>query len=131
MLPNLRSHKKYIKFADRSIQKIQIPKAHDDILPKLKLLDLTPLRFLFMPLCSSGFGRSSFAPEDMTRAFIVMTLCGVSSALLPCYRAIPSKRSSAVFSVFSDNIFLSTSLNSGYSFLIRSRLSLVSMNTSQ
>ena len=79
MLPNLRLHKEYVKFADRNIQKIQIPKAHDDVLPKLKLLDLTPLRLLFMPLYSSDFGRPSFAPEDMMRTFMAMTLCGVTS----------------------------------------------------
>ncbi len=79
MLPDLRSHKEYVRFADRHIQKVQIPKAHDDVLPKLKLLDLTPLRLLFMPLYSSGFGRPSFAPEDMMRTFIAMTLCGVCS----------------------------------------------------
>jgi hypothetical protein len=79
MLPNLRSHKQYVKFADINIQKIQTPKAHDDVLPKLKLLDLTPLRLLFMPLYSSGFGRPSFAPEDMMRTFIAMVLCGITS----------------------------------------------------
>jgi len=79
MLPVLRSHKEYVKFADRNIQKVQIPKAHDDVLPKLKLLDLTPLRLLFMPLYSSDFGRPSFAPEDMMRTFMAMTLCGITS----------------------------------------------------
>ena len=79
MLPVLRSHKEYVRFADRNIQKVQIPKAHDDVLPKLKLLDLTPLRLLFMPLYSSDFGRPSFAPEDMMRTFVAMTLCGVTS----------------------------------------------------
>jgi hypothetical protein len=79
ILPNLRSHQEYVKFADKRVQKIQIPKAHDDVLPKLKLLDLTPLRLLLMPLYSSGFGRPSFAPEDMMRTFIAMVLCGVTS----------------------------------------------------
>jgi hypothetical protein len=79
MLPNLRSHQEYVRFASRHIQKVQIPKAHDDVLPKLKLLDLTPLRLLFLPLYSSVFGRPSFAPEDMMRTFIAMVLCGVSS----------------------------------------------------
>lgn len=79
MLPVLRSHKEYIRFVDRHIQKVQIPKAHDDAPPKLKLLDLTPLRLLFMPLYSPDFGRPSFAPEDMMRTFIAMTLCGITS----------------------------------------------------
>ena len=79
MLPGLRSHKEYISFVDKHMGNIQIPKAHDDVLEKLKLLDLTPLRLLFMPLYSSGFGRPSFAPEDMMRTFIAMTLCGITS----------------------------------------------------
>jgi hypothetical protein len=79
MLPVLRSHKEYVKFADRNIQKVRVPKAHDDVLGKLKLLDLTPLRLLFMPLYSPDFGRPSFAPEDMMRTFIAMTLCGITS----------------------------------------------------
>jgi hypothetical protein len=79
MLPSLRSHQEYVKFADRHIQKVQIPKVHDDVLEKLKLLDLTPFRLLFMPLYSPDFGRPSFAPEDMMRTFIAMTLCGVTS----------------------------------------------------
>jgi len=79
MLPVLRSHKEYVKFADRNVQKVRVPKAHDDVLGKLKLLDLTPLRLLFMPLYSPDFGRPSFAPEDMMRTFIAMTLCGISS----------------------------------------------------
>jgi hypothetical protein len=79
MLPVLRSHKEYISFVDKHIQNVQIPKAHDDVPGKLKLLDLTPLRLLFMPLYSSDFGRPSFAPEDMMRTFIAMVLCGISS----------------------------------------------------
>jgi len=79
MLPNLRSHKEYVKFANRKVQKVRVPKAHDDVLPRLKLLDLTPLRLLFMPLYSPDFGRPSFAPEDMMRTFIAMTLCGITS----------------------------------------------------
>jgi hypothetical protein len=55
MPPVLRSHKEYIRFVDRHIQKVQIPKAHDDAPPKLKLLDLTPLRLLFMPLYSPNY----------------------------------------------------------------------------
>jgi hypothetical protein len=79
MLPGLRSHKEYIRFTDKHIQSVQIPKAHDDVLDRLKLLDLTPLRLLFLPLYSSDFGRPSFAPEDMMRTFIAMVICGISS----------------------------------------------------
>jgi len=79
MLPNLRSHKEYISFVDKHIPNVQIPKAHDDVPDKLKLLDLTPIRLLFMSLYSPRFGRPSFAPEDMMRTFIAMVLCGVSS----------------------------------------------------
>jgi len=79
MLPSLRSHKEYISFVDKHMQNVQIPKAHDDVSDKLKLLDLTPLRLLFMPLYSSHFGRPSFAPEDMIRTFISMVFCGITS----------------------------------------------------
>jgi hypothetical protein len=79
MLPGLRSHKEFISFVDKHIQSVQIPKAHDDVPDKLKLLDLTPLRLLFLPLYSSKFGRPSFAPEDMMRTFIAMVLCGIAS----------------------------------------------------
>ena len=79
MLPSLRSHKEYISFVNKHMGSVQIPKAHDDVSDKLKLLDLTPLRLLFMPLYSPGFGRPSFAPEDMMRTFITMVLCGISS----------------------------------------------------
>ena len=79
MLPVLHSHKEYISFVDKHMRNAQIPKAHDDVSDKLKLLDLTPLRLLFLPLYSSKFGRPSFAPEDMMRTFIAMVLCGISS----------------------------------------------------
>lgn len=79
MLPSLRSHKEFISFIDKHIQSVQIPKAHDDVPDKLKLLDLTPLRLLFLPLYSPNFGRPSFAPEDMMRTFIAMVLCGITS----------------------------------------------------
>ena len=79
MLPSLRSHKEFISFVDKHIQDIQIPKAHDGVANKLKLLDLTPLRLLFLPLYSPDFGRPSFPPEDMMRTFMAMTLCGISS----------------------------------------------------
>lgn len=79
MLPSLRSHKEFISFVDKHIQSVQIPKAHDDVPDKLKLLDLTPLRLLFLPLYSPNFGRPGFAPEDMMRTFIAMVLCGITS----------------------------------------------------
>jgi len=53
MLPVLRSHKEYISFVDKHMRSVQIPKAHDDVPDKLKLLDLTPIRLLFLPLYSS------------------------------------------------------------------------------
>jgi hypothetical protein len=79
MLPVLRSHKEYISFVNKHIQSVQIPKAHDDVPDKLKLLDLTALRLLFLPLYSSDLGRPGFAPEDMMRTFMAMVLCGISS----------------------------------------------------
>ncbi len=79
MLPVLHSHKEYISFVDKHIQSVQVPKAHDDVPDKLKLLDLTPLRLLFLPLYSPSFGRPSFAPEDMMRTFIAMVFCGITS----------------------------------------------------
>ncbi len=79
MLPELRSHKQYINFTSKYLQNVHTPKAHDDVLPKLKLLDLTPIRLLSMPLYSKSRGRPSFAPEDMMRTYIAMVLCGVTS----------------------------------------------------
>ncbi len=79
MLPGLRSHDEYIKYTDKNLQGIHIPKAHDDVLPKLKLLDLTPIRLLSLPLYSKDKGRPGFAPEDMMRTYVAMTLCGISS----------------------------------------------------
>jgi len=79
MLPVLHSHKEYIRFVDKHIQSVQIPKAHDDVPGKLKSLELTPLRLLLPPLYSCRFGRPSFAPEDMMRTFMAMALCGISS----------------------------------------------------
>lgn len=80
MLPPLRSHKEYIKFVDENLGNIQIPEAHNDVAAKLKLLDLTPLRLLFLPLYCLTFGRIGFAPENLIRCFIAMVLCGISSA---------------------------------------------------
>jgi len=79
MLPVLRSHNEYIKFTVKNLQGVHTPKAHDDVLPKLKLLDLTPIRLLTMPLYSKSRGRPSFAPEDMMRTYVAMVLCGVTS----------------------------------------------------
>jgi len=45
----------------------------------LKLLDLTPIRLLALPIYSKNYGRPAFAPEDMMRTFVAMTLCGISS----------------------------------------------------
>lgn len=44
---------------------------------------------------------------------------------------MPARMSSEIFSVFSDDIFLRTSLNSGYSFFTRSKSSRVSTKISQ
>ena len=79
MLPGLRSHDEYIKFTGKNLQDVHIPKAHDDVLPKLKLLDLTLVRLLSMPLYSKKQGRPSFAPEDMMRTYVAMVLCGITS----------------------------------------------------
>ena len=79
MLPILRSHKEYIKFVQQNLNNDSIPKAHDDVPNKLKLLDLTPIRLLSMPLYSKDSGRTAFAPEDMMRTFVTMTLCGITS----------------------------------------------------
>ena len=79
MLPVLRSHKEYIKFVEKNLNDDNIPKAHDDVPNKLKLLDLTPFRLLSLKLYSSKLGRTAFAPEDMMRTFVAMTLCGITS----------------------------------------------------
>jgi hypothetical protein len=79
VLPNLRSHKEYIDFVKQYLNDDNIPKAHDDVPEKLKLLDLTPIRLLALPIYSSKNGRPAFAPEDMMRTYIAMTLCGITS----------------------------------------------------
>lgn len=79
MLPELRSHNQYTSFTNKYLQNVPIPKAQDEVLPKLKLLDLTPIRLLTMPLYSRNKGRPSFAPEDMMRTYVAMVLCGVTS----------------------------------------------------
>ena len=50
MIASLRSHKEYIQFVNKHLQTVQIPKAHEKVVMKLKLLDLTPLRLLFLPM---------------------------------------------------------------------------------
>jgi hypothetical protein len=79
MLPKLHSHKQYISFTNKYLQDVPTPKAHDDVLARLKLLDLTPIRLLTMPLYSKSRGRPGFAPEDMMRTYVAMVLCGVTS----------------------------------------------------
>jgi len=78
MLPSLCSHDEYIKFVKQNLNDDTIPKAHDDVPNKLKLLDLTPIRLLALPIYSKNYGRPAFAPEDMMRTFVAMTL-GISS----------------------------------------------------
>lgn len=78
MLPALRSHKEYIDFVKKNLNDDNIPKAHNDLPNKLELLDLTPIRLLVLPLYKN-FGRPAFAPEDMMRTYVAMTLCGVTS----------------------------------------------------
>jgi len=79
VLPSLRSHDEYIKFVKQNLNDDNIPRVHDDVPNKLKLLDLTPFRLLSLKLYSSKLGRTAFAPEDMMRTFVTMTLCGISS----------------------------------------------------
>lgn len=79
VLPNLRSHKEYIEFVQKNLDDKSIPKVHEDVFDKLKLLDLTPIRLLALPIYSSKNGRTAFAPEDMMRTYITMTLCGITS----------------------------------------------------
>ena len=79
MLPKLYTHNQYINFTHKYLQNVPTPKVHDDVLPKLKLLDLNPIRLLTMPLYSKNRGRPSFAPEDMMRTYVAMVLCGVTS----------------------------------------------------
>jgi len=78
VLPNLRSHKEYINFVQQNLNDDNIPKAHDDVSDKLKLLDLTPIRLLALPIYKNS-GRPAFAPEDMMRTYVTMTLCGITS----------------------------------------------------
>ena len=79
MLPSLRSHEEYFDFVSENLMNIPIPEAHKDVVDKLKLLDLTPLRLLFIPLYCLSLGRIGFAPEDLFRCFIAMLLCGMTS----------------------------------------------------
>jgi len=79
MLPSLRSHREYIHFASKHLETVHTPKAHEKVFEKLKLLDLTPLRLLFLPLYCLHLGRPGYAPEDMMRSFVAMVLCGIYS----------------------------------------------------
>ena len=79
VLPILRSHKEYIEFVQKNLDSERIPKVHEDVFNKLKLLDLTPIRLLSLNLYSSNSGRPASAPEDMMRTYIAMTLCGITS----------------------------------------------------
>jgi hypothetical protein len=79
VLPILRSHKEYIEFVQKNLDSERIPKVHEDVFNKLKLLDLTPIRLLSLNLYSSNFGRPASAPEDMMRTYVAMTLCGITS----------------------------------------------------
>jgi len=79
MIPSLRTHQEYIQFVESNLKNVTIPKAHEDVPLKLKLLDLTSLRILFLPLYCAQLGRIGFAPEDLMRTFIAMALCGITS----------------------------------------------------
>ena len=72
MLPSLRSHEEYLRFVSQQLNNVKVPEAHRDVVEKLKLLDLTPLRLLFLPLYCLSFGRIGFAPEDLFRCLIAM-----------------------------------------------------------
>ena len=79
MIASLRSHKEYTQFVNKHLQAVQIPKAHEKVVMKLKLIDLTPLRLLFLPMYCTYNGRPGYAPEDLMRTFIAMVLCGIHS----------------------------------------------------
>lgn len=69
MLPPIRSHEEYIEFVDENLKNVSIPEAHKDVVVKLKLLDLTSLRLLFLPLYCLTFGRIGFAPPKLLYQF--------------------------------------------------------------
>lgn len=79
MLPALRSHQEYLEFLQEQLPKTTIPKAHEHVVEKLRLIDLTPIRLLLLPFYSPTFGCVSYAPEDVFRCFVAMTLCGITS----------------------------------------------------
>jgi len=62
VIASLRSRKEYIQFVNKHLQPVQIPKAHEKVVMKLKLLDLTPLRLLFLPMYCTDNGRPGYAP---------------------------------------------------------------------
>lgn len=76
MIPSLRSHGGYIRFMNKHLKPVQRPKAHEGVVMKLELLDLTPLRMLFLPMYCINNGRPGYAPEDLMRTLIAMVLCG-------------------------------------------------------
>ena len=79
MIASLRSCEEYTQFVNKHLQTVQIPKAHEKVVMKLKLLDPTPLRLLFLPMYCTNNGRPGYAPEDLMRTFIAMVLCGIYS----------------------------------------------------
>jgi len=79
MLPSLRCHEEYLDFVSENLTNVPIPEVHKDVVDKLKLLDLTPLRLLFIPLYCLSLGRIGFAPEDLIRCFMAMVFCGITS----------------------------------------------------
>ena len=79
MLPALHSHQEYLEFVKNRLPQTTIPKAHEHVIPKLILIDLTPIRLLLLPFYSPIFGRISYAPEDVFRCFLAMILCGITS----------------------------------------------------
>jgi hypothetical protein len=79
MLPALRYHQEYLEFVNNHLPQTTIPKAHEHVVEKLKLIDLTPIRLLLLPFYSPSFGRLSYAPEDVFRCFLAMILCGITS----------------------------------------------------
>ena len=55
MLPSLRSHKEFISFVDKHMGSVQIPKAHDDVPHKLKLLTIAHLSPPLLPIVMMAF----------------------------------------------------------------------------
>ncbi len=70
MLPELCDHKQYINFTHEYLQNVPIPKVHDNVLHKLKLLDLTQR------------GKSSMSPFEKGRFREIFVGTGLLSVLL-------------------------------------------------